>query len=282
MSERSSARAAREGDYDFFVRMFAELAVPDAVPAREQFEREIVRRSIVLEEGARSTAYAQFFALGTLGRVVHVVVDPAFRGAGRGEALMREIGTRLRAQGCERWVLHVKPDNVPALKLYERLGFARSGESCAVRLAWSDVAKLARAPDGSTARAIAADGSEDTALERTFALLPGVLAELRGREGRVLLVLEGGAGDDGAPVRKSRGVAVFDPAFPGAFPLRVRSPADATALIRAMRPYARPEHDSLVLMIEGQPELVSVLLRAGAVVHLRSVRMEGALPSQDE
>ena len=51
------------------------------------------------------------------------LVDPAARGLGLGAALITLSGAALSATGHRDWVLAVEPNN-PALRLYERLGFA--------------------------------------------------------------------------------------------------------------------------------------------------------------
>jgi ribosomal protein S18 acetylase RimI-like enzyme len=50
-------------------------------------------------------------------------LDPAFRGKGHGERVMRRVEEQARALGLERLALNVFGHNAPARKLYERLGF---------------------------------------------------------------------------------------------------------------------------------------------------------------
>ena len=54
-----------------------------------------------------------------------LVVDPAVRGRGVGEALVRECLTRARAAGRRRMVLSTGPQMAAAHRLYDRLGFTR-------------------------------------------------------------------------------------------------------------------------------------------------------------
>jgi GNAT superfamily N-acetyltransferase len=274
LHDRLRARDARPDDYATFTRMFAELKIPDPVPPPERFEREIAPHAILLEDGASPVAYGWFFSLKELGRVIHVVVAPEARGRGVGRALMGEIARRLRMASCTRWTLNVKPDNLPAIRLYERTGMSVQHESCAMHVAWSDVARLPEGPRGVVAVAIAPDGSEDAVLERTFAFGEGRLALLRGSEARVLLRLR----DPATPGDVTLGAGVFDPGFPGASPFGVRSPDLARALLSAMRPHARPEHHHLSVFVEGSPALAATFAAAGAVTHQKVLRMEGLIP----
>jgi ribosomal protein S18 acetylase RimI-like enzyme len=54
-------------------------------------------------------------------------VDPRFRGAGVGQALVDAVIAHARAAGKRRVVLDVVADNTPAAGLYERAGFVRTG-----------------------------------------------------------------------------------------------------------------------------------------------------------
>ncbi len=57
-----------------------------------------------------------------------LVVDPAARGRGVGEALVRECLGRARAAGKRRMVLSTDPRMAAAHRLYDRLGFTRLPE----------------------------------------------------------------------------------------------------------------------------------------------------------
>jgi mycothiol synthase len=62
----------------------------------------------------------------TLGEVYVVGIDPASQGLGLGKVLV-EAGLRhLRDGGADDVLLYVESDNVPAVRLYERLGFTHT------------------------------------------------------------------------------------------------------------------------------------------------------------
>ena len=56
-------------------------------------------------------------------------VDPGFRGAGVGRALVDAVIAHSRAEGKRRVVLHVVAGNDPASRLYERAGFVATGRT---------------------------------------------------------------------------------------------------------------------------------------------------------
>jgi GNAT superfamily N-acetyltransferase len=283
------ARPARADDYTVFTGFFAALGVPDPTPTCERYAREIMPHAILLEDTGGATdpgrasnaaerdpaalGYAFFMPIGTLGRVMHVVVDAAARGRGVGRVLMGEIAARLRAQGATRWMLNVKPDNLPAIRLYQRVGLAVVAEGWSMNVTWDCLERLPHDARGAVARALAQDGSEDRTVETALNLPSGTLALGRSREGRVLLRLD----DPTAAHEDPLGAAIFDPAFPGASPFRVRTPDLARALLAGIRLHARPEHDSVAVHVEGDPALAKALTDAGATTRLRMLRMEGSL-----
>lgn len=57
-------------------------------------------------------------------RIYSLVVDPAQRGRGIARQLLAAVEQDARARHCEALQLEVRPDNVPALHLYQQLGYA--------------------------------------------------------------------------------------------------------------------------------------------------------------
>ena len=266
-------RPARTDDYPHFARFFAELRVPEPAPSPEKFTRNFMPSAFFLEEGANLVAYGCTYPIGTFGMVLHVVVAPEARGRGVGAAVMRECAARLKAARCTHWRLNVKPDNVPAIRLYERFGMRRTITSVSLRVYFRQLSVLAPAERDLSVVPLAGDGSEHERIEQAFDLPRGALAQRQGL-GRLLLRLR----DAGDPSELALGVAAFDPDFPGANPFRVREPAFARALLEGMRARARPEHDSFRVFVEGDPELAAHLRAAGAETTLEAVCMEAVLP----
>src|SRR5262249_49075324 len=161
--------------------------------------------------GLGAVAYGLFRIHGASAYVMQVVVRPDARGAGAGGALLSALASKLREAGCTTWSLNVKPGNVPARRLYARFGLTPSHEAWWLQCPWAAAERLDAAPPSAQARRI--EPTEDEAVERAFDLDPNLLRVRRGG-GRVVLGIppEGATG--------WRGVAVFDPAFPGASPFR--------------------------------------------------------------
>lgn len=260
----AALRSARPEDYPAFVRLFPELAVDDPVPDRGRWTREMAPGTVIAEDGD-VVGYAWFQALEGSGYVRQVVVAPDARGIGLGRQLLEDVASRLRADGATAWRLNVKPDNVPAIRLYERLGMRRQYASSAIRLPWTAVDALPLRP----ADARIVTPSEDAGYEAAFSLPAGQLADFRSSGSRVLLGLE-----DGGRV----GFAAFSPEFPGAFPFRVVDPAYARAMYEAMRPHALARYDHVQVVVEDDPALRAALLSVGGDVRLDFLHYAGPLP----
>ncbi len=262
-------RDARREDYGAFARFFLELGVPDPTPTEEQFDARIRPHAFFLCEEDRPVAYAFWHALETSARISHIVVDPSRRGRGIGGALMRELAGRAIAAGCSEWQLSVKPDNVPAVRLYERNGMRVIARASAMEIGWDDVSRL---PRDAAATACLVAPEDEAAVEQATGLLRGRLGALRAGGGRVFVGLRRA----GALVA----VAAFDPTFPGAMPFSAADPALAGSLLEAMRPHARPEHRS-VRLVANTEEVARAVIDAGGRVVLDMLTMEGPLRACD-
>lgn len=268
-----TSRPAVPADFPHFARLFPELATGDPLPDQGQWEAAQMPGTRFFEDGAEVVAYAYAVPMAEVGYVRHVVVDPAHRGRGLGKIVMETLARSFRAAGCARWVLNVKPDNTPALRLYEGAGMRPAYRSTALRLAWAQVAALPAPDRDVTARQVSSN--EDPALEDAFAMPRGTLASSRQYPDRVVLRLV----DRASPGEARVGLASFNPHFPGAFPFKVASPRLARPLFEAMRPYALPEHDHVGIVAEDDAALTQLLVERGAEVRLEIVHYEGELPA---
>jgi ribosomal protein S18 acetylase RimI-like enzyme len=263
-------RLARSDDYRLFVRLFGELGTGDPTPSPERFGEHIAPHTIFLEQGGNVVAYAWAVALGELARVINVVVDPACRSRGVGGALMDALASHLRERGCCRWSLNVKPENAPALRLYQGRGLSPVYRSASYRLPWEAARRLPSSDQALELHPV--PPGDDAALEASFAIPGGLLAVHRAQPGRVLLQIA--APGEPAPL----GIGSFDPGFPGVFPLRLARPSLARALLAGIAPYALPEHDYTLLLVEDDAELARAVVQAGAELRFELLHLVGAIP----
>ena len=64
---------------------------------------------------------------GHRGWINYLAVDPAQRRGGLGRTMMGEAEQRLRAAGCPKINLQVRPENTGVIEFYRRIGFAVEG-----------------------------------------------------------------------------------------------------------------------------------------------------------
>lgn len=265
-------RPARADDYPAFARLFRELGVDDPTPSPETFLEDMAPSTWIFEQDGEVAGYLYFQRLADTGYVRHLALDPAARGRGHGRALLLALADHFRAAGCARWCLNVKPDNLPALRLYTGLGMREAYRAHALRFPWTLVDAL---PASELALGTCPiDPAEEAAIERAFGVPAGQLADTRARGGRVPLRLR----DPAAPDDLGLGFAMFAPNFPGAFPFRVAAPRHARALLQGMRTHARPDLPAVQIVAEGDPGLVALLQSHGAALALEICHLAGPLP----
>lgn len=117
-----------EHDLDDVLRI--EAASFDSPWTRGHFEsvlRSPLAWNPVLRRGDRVVAYACTVGVEDEIEVQDVAVDGGDRGRGFGTFLVRAILAEARRRGCRRVHLEVRPSNRPAVRLYERHGFQRTG-----------------------------------------------------------------------------------------------------------------------------------------------------------
>ena len=262
-----TTRMATVADHPSFVRLFAELHVPDPVPGAEAFAAEMLPRVLLLCEDGATVGYASWRLYGPTAHVVHVVVDPGWRGRGGGRALLAAVRAAVVRAGCTRWYLNVKRDNAPALALYRRCGFAVERESWAMRIGWAEVDAIAA--EGAAAPCSPAP-ADDAAIAARFGLPPERLAMLRARPGTALVALR----EQGEIVA----FAAFAPSYPGAYPFCAARPGLLRALLDACRAHAdRERFDFVRVTVEGDAALERALAAAGAQVSFALFQMGASL-----
>ena len=83
------------------------------------------RHYLVADDDGAVLGYAGLFATRHQADVQTVAVAADHQGAGVGATLLRALLDEAVRRGCAEVLLEVRVDNVPALTLYERLGFER-------------------------------------------------------------------------------------------------------------------------------------------------------------
>jgi GNAT superfamily N-acetyltransferase len=260
------ARPAEPEDYAQFLRSFVELGVADIPPDRERWVRDRLPSTLIFELEGKFAAYAFFEKLAQTGYVRQVVVDPSARRRGVAGAVMEDLRGRFAAAGCTEWCLNVKPDNLPAIRVYERAGLRPAFRSQALRLDWSSVPALPAVDPGWVVEA--PRSHEDAELESAFALDRGLMAARRGRRDVRILVLRAQG--------RTLGLASFDPQLPGAFPFAAHSAGVARGLLEGLQPSAAGAA-WLTLVVQDDDPLCRTLQAAGAVVTLAFVHYRGEL-----
>ncbi len=264
-------RDARPEDHTTFARLVPELGVDDPVPTPERFAGEMIRTMLIAERDGRALGYTFFKPMKDVVHLVHLVSAPDARRVGVGRALLDEAVRRSRAAGCTAMTLNVLDTNVAAIRLYESFGLARTHTNVGLKMPWAIVDALSDtdAPLSNLAREI--EPEDDAKLEATWGMASGLLADHRARPGRVLRMIETGRDATTAAF------TVFDPAFPGTYPFRAPDAVHALSLLRALRPFARPDDAHVNMMIENQRELAEALVDSGAQKRLETVFMRGLI-----
>jgi len=108
---------------------YSPLWVYGAHPSEESLRQAVEQQTMHLGwQGARIAA-AVVLEEGPAGWALHLLaVHPAFRGQNLGAELLARMADLACAQGGTRLLLDVVEDNLPAIRLYERLGFVPTGQ----------------------------------------------------------------------------------------------------------------------------------------------------------
>lgn len=117
-------RQATRADIDAIYRIEkASFSVPWS---KESFLNDMgnaVARYLVLEEEGNILGYAGYWCIADEGQVTNVAVWPDARKRGQGERLVRAMTENAFAAGCTTMFLEVRASNIPAQKVYEKLGY---------------------------------------------------------------------------------------------------------------------------------------------------------------
>jgi mycothiol synthase len=122
-------RRSRPADREALVRLLTDgfpqmtLELTEQMVARHQVPDQ---ESLLAWEGDTVVGTMRLIHAGERWMIYGVVVESARRGRGIGGAAMRVALQILRSRGADEVSLEVEPDNVPAVRLYQQLGFRTS------------------------------------------------------------------------------------------------------------------------------------------------------------
>lgn len=125
----AQARLRRMVEKDLAAVMAIELKSYD-FPWTEGIFRDCIRvgyRCRVLEQGNEVIGYAVMSVGAGEAHVLNVCVRPEARGQGHGRMLMNELIDQARLLGADMLLLEVRPSNLAARALYDKLGFNELG-----------------------------------------------------------------------------------------------------------------------------------------------------------
>lgn len=94
------------------------------------FETELDNRYAqiwVCAQGEKMMGFVALRAVAGVVEILNVAVEPQSCGRGVGSALLSHVLTQLKAQGNEQVSLEVNATNLPALRLYRKVGFKEVG-----------------------------------------------------------------------------------------------------------------------------------------------------------
>ena len=142
--ETFTVREARPGDFDALLRLLdgmdesmyggrSHAAERDVRSLYDSVLADPDQRLLVAEDSGRLVGSAHLMVLRHFGRslsrsgvVEGVVVDPAYRRAGVGAALMSAVADAARAAGCYKLALTSNLARTGAHRFYSRLGWKRT------------------------------------------------------------------------------------------------------------------------------------------------------------
>jgi ribosomal-protein-alanine N-acetyltransferase len=94
---------------------------------RNEIEHNDLANYIVVESNDEIVGYGGVWYIMDEGHITNVCVHPDFRKHGLGKRLVDEMMTRAKAADIHHMTLEVRVSYVPAITLYERMGFQTAG-----------------------------------------------------------------------------------------------------------------------------------------------------------
>lgn len=123
-------RAARLSDLDILLALEQNAFSGDRLSRRQMRYHIKNRRARFLvctdHDDRPVAAMLAFFHTGRPPRLYSLATDPACRGRGLGEKLVRAFVDEAKKRGAGKAILEVREDAAGAIRLYQKLGFAKT------------------------------------------------------------------------------------------------------------------------------------------------------------
>lgn len=122
-------RKFRLDDYERVMELWRQCDLPLKPGGRDS--REEIRRQLELPQVIFLVAEAEGRVIGTVlathdgrkGWINRLAVDPAFRGQGLAQRLVRIAEQELEASGLQMFAALIEEDNLPSINLFQKLGY---------------------------------------------------------------------------------------------------------------------------------------------------------------
>lgn len=122
-------RRFKMSDYDRVIELWQQGNLPlkpKGRDSREEIERQIQLSNVIFlvaESAGKVIGTVLATHDGRKGWINRLAVDPAFRGQGLGQILIREAEKELEKERIMMFAALIEEDNLPSINLFEKLGY---------------------------------------------------------------------------------------------------------------------------------------------------------------
>lgn len=88
-----------------------------------KFKLDVFSNCLVLEENKRVIGFIIYSVIYDRAEIVDIIINPLYRIKGYGSKLLKYAINKIKESGCLNVTLEVSCNNLPALRLYENIGF---------------------------------------------------------------------------------------------------------------------------------------------------------------
>lgn len=88
-----------------------------------EFKLDVFSRCLIAIENDALIGFVIYSIIYDRSEIVDIIIDPSYRRKGYGKGLLEQVIEILKKEECLNVTLEVRCDNLPALKLYQSLGF---------------------------------------------------------------------------------------------------------------------------------------------------------------